>query len=41
MAELMATGNASMQAQAWAIVLVMVVSLVWAAGPAIAAMHSD
>jgi membrane protease YdiL (CAAX protease family) len=35
MAELMATHNGSMQAHAWLIVLVMVVSLVWVAAPAL------
>jgi membrane protease YdiL (CAAX protease family) len=33
-AELMATKNGPMQAQGWTIVLVMAVSVVWAAGPA-------
>jgi membrane protease YdiL (CAAX protease family) len=35
LAELMATGNGAMQAQGWIIVLVAVISVVWAAGPAV------
>jgi MFS family permease len=35
LSDLMGTGNPSLQAQAWAIVVVMVLSVLWAVGPAV------